>query len=157
MTRPRLVLVCGLLGAGKTTVAKELERAGLGIRLSPDEWLIAAGHDLSDENARDAVEAAQREVAGVLLAAGFSVILENGFWSADERARYLCLARDKGAMCDLHFCDAELSVLERRVADRNRGLPPAQQIDVGEIARWHAAFEAPDDREAQLFDSFHRH
>lgn len=37
MIRPRLSLVCGLMGAGKTTLARSLEREGKGIRLSPDE------------------------------------------------------------------------------------------------------------------------
>jgi predicted kinase len=81
------------MGAGKTTLARALEGEGRGIRLAPDEWIIAAGFDLNDAAAREAIEAEQRQLANSLLAAGFSVILENGLWSAADRLRYLALAR----------------------------------------------------------------
>jgi predicted kinase len=42
MTGARLILICGLPGSGKTTLAKELEPGVPAIRLSPDEWK----HDL---------------------------------------------------------------------------------------------------------------
>lgn len=33
-------LTVGLPGAGKTTLARELERAGGALRLTPDEWML---------------------------------------------------------------------------------------------------------------------
>jgi predicted kinase len=38
---PRLFLMCGLPGAGKTTRAKELEKEHHAVRLTPDDWLLA--------------------------------------------------------------------------------------------------------------------
>ncbi len=35
---PTLTLFCGLPGAGKSTLARRLEAAGRGVRLSTDEW-----------------------------------------------------------------------------------------------------------------------
>lgn len=157
MKCPRLTLVCGLMGAGKTTLARDLESHGLGIRLSPDEWLIAAGYALGDEAARDAVEDAQRRLARSLLETGFPVILENGFWSVTDRARYLAMAREAGALCDLHYCDVPLAVLEDRVMVRNQGLPASQRIDLALVVQWFAAFEPPQEDETRRFDAFYRH
>ncbi|MEP7216945.1 MAG: AAA family ATPase [Anaerolineaceae bacterium] len=39
----RLILVCGLPGAGKTTLARQLERQLPAIRLCCDEWLSELG------------------------------------------------------------------------------------------------------------------
>ena len=38
---PRLFLMCGLPGAGKTTRAKQLEEEHQAVRLTPDEWIAA--------------------------------------------------------------------------------------------------------------------
>lgn len=62
-----LHLVCGLPGSGKSTLARELEAAGQGLRLSPDEWLAALGFDLYDEDARERVERLQWSLGQRLL------------------------------------------------------------------------------------------
>ena len=37
----RLIIVCGLPGSGKTTLAKALESSLVAVRFSPDEWMDA--------------------------------------------------------------------------------------------------------------------
>ena len=74
-----LHLLCGLPGSGKSTLARRLEQDGAGLRLSPDDWMLALGFQLYDEAARARVEQLQWALAQHLLANGVSVILENGF------------------------------------------------------------------------------
>ena len=65
----RLVLVCGLPGAGKTTTALQLVAEQGGVRFSPDEWMHELGIDLLDQPARGRIEQLQWQVAQELLAA----------------------------------------------------------------------------------------
>ena len=57
--RRRLIIVCGLPGAGKTTLAKSLEQSLQAIRFSADEWMEALSLDLYNEESRGKIEALQ--------------------------------------------------------------------------------------------------
>src|SRR5437868_5202366 len=67
-TGPRLIIVCGLPGSGKTTHAKLLEAKLGAIRFSPDEWMDALSLDLYDEGKREKIEALQWRFGQELLA-----------------------------------------------------------------------------------------
>lgn len=139
-----LHLVCGLPGSGKSTLARELEAAGQGLRLSPDEWLATLGFDLYDEEARERVERLQWSLGQRLLAGGTSVILENGFWSRDERDAYRSPAASCGVGTRVHYLSAPIEELKRRIAARNTSLPPPQAaVDPDDLDAWSALFEPP--------------
>lgn len=53
MNKGTLILICGLPGAGKTTLAKKLAIERNAIRLCPDDWIIAILKDLNDIPERD--------------------------------------------------------------------------------------------------------
>lgn len=142
-----LHLICGLPGAGKSTLARQLETAGEGIRLSPDEWLLTLGSGLHDETMRERVERLQWSLGQQLLAGGVSVILENGFWSRAEREAYRSAALRQGAATRLHYLAVPIGELKRRVAARNRGLPAGEVVDPDDLDTWSALFEPPTDEE----------
>src|SRR3954467_11932695 len=83
--KARLILMCGLPGSGKTTLAKQLAQQMRAVRLSPDEWKHALGIDYYDEAARLRLEDQLWNLTQELLVLGQSVILENGFWAREER------------------------------------------------------------------------
>ena len=62
-----LVIVAGLPGSGKTTLAKRIERAGASVRLCPDEWMNDLGIDLHNECTRDRIESLQWKIGRRLL------------------------------------------------------------------------------------------
>ena len=74
-----LNLMCGMVGSGKTTLAREIERSRKAIRISPDEWILRLMRNSDDrvenERLRDIVEAIQWEIAKKLLLLGTNVIL----------------------------------------------------------------------------------
>jgi hypothetical protein len=142
--RATLHLVCGLPGAGKSTLALRLAEDTGAISFSPDVWLAALDFDGHDPAARDRVERLQWDVARTLLAAGTDVILEKGFWSRTERDRYRAEAAAAGAVTVLHFLDVPVHELKRRVAARNRDPACLFHVDPDTIDPWAASFEPPD-------------
>ena len=139
---PRMILMCGLPGAGKTTVARRLAAELGAVRLCPDEWLTDLGFDVFDESARDRVERRLWAHAEDLLAVQAVVILENGFWNRAERDEKRLRARALGAAIELRYLAAPSEELHRRVASRNHE-PGAAIISVETLNECIAAFEDP--------------
>jgi predicted kinase len=144
--------MCGLPGAGKTTLAKRLERELPAVRLCPDERLAKEGLDQFDEEARARIEHCQWDDAQDLLAAGTSVILENGFWGRAERDEKRLRARELGAGVELHYLAVPMAELEWRIAVRNR-VPGSVALTSEMIREWQGLFETPTQAEFDLFDS----
>jgi predicted kinase len=153
-TTPRLVLICGLPGAGKTTLARRLEHELPAVRLCPDEWLAGLGIDLFDEATRERLEALHWQLAQRLLRLGQSVILENGFWGRAERDARRLAARELGARVELRYLEVPPNELWRRIERRNTDPTwGAAPITREQLAAWERLFEAPDAAELALYDA----
>jgi predicted kinase len=150
----RLIIVCGLAGAGKTTVSKQLEADHPGtVRFCPDEWLMAFGIDVWDGPARAAIEAKQWELAQSLLTLGGRVIIEWGLWSRAERDVLLDWCRAHDVPVELRFLDVPLPTLIARVTARNMEAQwGSKPITPSVLAYWYDNFEAPDAEELALYD-----
>ena len=148
-TGPRLIIVCGLPGSGKTTLAKELEGRLRAIRFSPDEWMDALSLDVYDEERRGKIEALQWKFGQELLALGLTVIIEWGTWGRSERDTLRLGARALGAAVELHYLAAPADVLFDRIQRRRLENPP---IERDALSRWFEMFQIPTPEEMALFD-----
>lgn len=146
---PRLVIVCGLPGAGKTTVAKEMERDLRAVRLCPDEWMGELAIDLWDEARRTKIEAFQWKMGRRLLELGQTVIIEWGTWGRCERDALRIGAKALGAAVELHYVWASVEVLFERIQRRGIEDPP---ITREQVRQWADAFEVPTAEEMALYD-----
>lgn len=126
-----LHLISGLPCAGKTTYATRLRSETDGALFTLDEWLItlfgrysiaAVG---SDEHVRRVLACRDLiwRVASELLRRGVDVILDDGFFLRDHRARFAALAAASGALAAIHFVDTPLDVVRARLERRNLNLP----------------------------------
>ncbi|HMD06476.1 MAG TPA: AAA family ATPase [Candidatus Acidoferrum sp.] len=148
-TGPRLIIVCGLPGSGKTKLAKVLESKLHAVRFSPDEWMDALSLNLWDEERRGKIEALQWRFGQELLALGLVVIIEWGTWGRADRDTLRLGARALGAAVELQYVSAPADVLFERIQRRGMEKPPIER-DV--LSRWFEIFQVPTPEEMALFD-----
>ena len=143
MSGARLILTCGLPGAGKTTLAVKLAAYRNAVRLTKDEWLWSIGASPWDRSTGEKMEQELWRLAQEVLGLGLSVVLDFGLWARVEREEMRIVARGLGVGVELHYVDAPLEELWRRVELRNSAPPwNAAPIRRSDLEKWAAAFEA---------------
>ena len=146
---PRLIIVCGLPGSGKTTLARALENRVGAVRFCADDGMDVLSINLHDEEKREKIESLQWKMAQKLLALGQAVIIEWGTWGRSERDALRAGARALGAAVELHYLSAPVDVLFERIRSRSMEKPP---IDRDTVCRWLNMFQEPSAEEMALFD-----
>ncbi|GAB2463884.1 AAA family ATPase [Xylanimonas ulmi] len=150
-TRPRVVLMCGPAGAGKSTYARGLEAQGL-VRLSIDEAAWAAGHREQPlpEPVRDEFERQVQERLVSIVAAGGDVVVDLSFWSRRMREEYRALLAPLGVTPETVYLATPRQVALARVAARDGGTANDVRLDEATAARYFDHFEPPTPEEGPL-------
>jgi aminoglycoside phosphotransferase family enzyme/predicted kinase len=138
--KPCLVLVAGLPGSGKTTLANALAaRAGLHlIRTDVVRKELAAGHpreDLYTPEWDDRTYAAVLERAHQKIVEGGRVLIDANFRQDRRRQTFLEAARDWGVPAQLLICRASPEVVRRRLLHRTGDASDADWIVYQQVAR----------------------
>jgi predicted kinase len=154
MSEARLILTCGLPGAGKSALARQLAADRSALRLTKDEWLRALGSSPWDEPTRVKVEHELWRLAQEVLRLGVSVVLDFGLWARIERDEMRSAARGLGVGVELHYLDVPTDELWRRIQARNSQPPwDSHPIRRADLDGWLSLFQAPDAAELALFDA----
>ncbi|MFK0296312.1 AAA family ATPase [Streptomyces sp. NPDC090442] len=156
---PLAVLLVGLTGSGKTTVAQALARHGFA-RLSVDEEVHRLhgryGVDYPEhtyfERERPVVEAI-RERFVKELEAGNDVVLDHGLWRRNDRDAWRQAAREAGGHPLVVHLPTDREELLRRLAERNqREDANALTVTPEALDDFFARFDPPaDDEEAIVY------
>ncbi len=151
--RARLVLITGIPGSGKTTLATALAQSMPAARMCPDEWMIASGIDLWDGESRAEIERCQLGLALDLLRRGRHVIIEWGTWMRFERDAVRDAARSVGAEVELRCLSVDTDELWRRISERDaEGRFGTRSIQRHELGAWVATYQAPTPDELATYD-----
>jgi len=147
-TGARLVIVCGLPGSGKTTLAKHLESSLHAIRFSPDERLDALSLNLWDEEKREDRGAAVEVRTRTACARSYGDYRMRHLGRSERNALRLG-ARALGAAVELHYLCVPENVLFERIQRRGLESPPIKRDT---LSRWFDIFQVPTADEMALFD-----
>lgn len=152
-TPPTVHLLCGLSGAGKTTLARELEVSLPAVRFSLDEWMLRPypGLHYATEDYGSRAETCKNliwETALQVLRAGTDVVLDWNQWSRDRRAIWHGNASAAGFAVLLHHVATPLSTAIERTRRRTLAAEPCSHALTDDAVRHLAGiFEEPSETE----------
>ncbi|GHB03654.1 ATP/GTP-binding protein [Streptomyces tendae] len=156
---PRAILMSGLQGSGKTTLARALEAAGFR-RLCPDEEMFRRyghyGRDFPRGEFRVREAPVLKDIAlelQELLTAGHEVVVDHGFWTREERAQWAMTVMEAGGKPVLIYLPVPHEVRWDRIRKRNeQSLVDANSIEFSEedLLRHAGRFSPPTDDEPHI-------
>ncbi|KAM0414599.1 hypothetical protein ACHAPT_013560 [Fusarium lateritium] len=127
-SRPIVVMTCGIAGAGKSTLAKQIvNRFPNFIRLSGDE-IVHKTHglytiDYPEEKYEDYLDEAQEiliaELKRRLEEKEKDIVLDLSFWNKQYRDDYKSIIEGNGGRWVLIFLDADRELLWKRITQRS--------------------------------------
>ncbi|KAF7786433.1 hypothetical protein PRUB_a0994 [Pseudoalteromonas rubra] len=127
----RLILVCGPIGAGKTTYSISLCKEMGAVKFSIDPWVQTLfAKDMQSLDFSWMMERVSRchaqiwEVCEQILSLGGNVVLDLGFTTKTQRDLFVGKASELDIRAEIHYLDAQKDIRRKRVAKRNVEMDP---------------------------------
>ena len=154
--KPVCYIICGFLGAGKTTYSKKLAQETGALHLNADEWCMKLfSKDEYEKNWEDCFLKTMDflwQRGDELLKEGKSVIFDIGFWSKQSRDEAYKKASELGFLPVVHYVYAPDNILTERIAKRKGAIAENNIKNFDEIKK---LFEEPSDDEKYIkIDNF---
>lgn len=126
-SEPKLYLITGGTGAGKTTYARKLASEIGAVRFSIDDWMTTlfwmdSPDPISFDWAMERINRSETQIwetTRQILAQDLPVILDLGFTKASHRRKFYDLAKTASTETELHWVDVAPDERWRRVQSRN--------------------------------------
>ena len=152
LPRPVLHMVCGKIGAGKSTLTRQLAEAPATVLISEDAWLATLYpdeiHELPDYvRCAGRLKKAMAEHVAALLGAGVSVVLDFPANTVANRQWMRGIFEAAGAAHALHFLDVPDEICKARLRARNAsGIHPFETTDAQfDLISSHFAAPSPEE------------
>ena len=146
-------VICGFIGAGKTTFARKLEMETGAVRITKDEWVIKIfGNKItSDKNFEiydKSITKLATDIAFKILRSGGGVIIDEGFWVKSQRDDIKKKILEIGAKPIFYYVECPVEKLRERVVNRSKN-PPIDSFEIsGEMfVSYLKYWQAPDESE----------
>jgi predicted kinase len=153
--QPIAYIICGFIGAGKTTFARKLEKETGAIRITKDEWIIKIfGNKItSDKNFekydKNITELAT-DIAFKILKAGKDVIIDDGFWVKSQRDDIKKKISEVGAKPILYYVECPVEKMRERVVTRSK-IPPEDSFEIsGEMFDSYLKYWQPPEEDEEF-------
>lgn len=154
----KVILICGKIGSGKSTYAKQLAQQLNAVNISQDELMLGLfGAEMYGEEPEKyekygaRVEAYVKRKAGEAAKAGAVVICENGFWSRAERDALRRFYADLEVSCELHYMDTPEEVRFKNIRCRNEAIRQNKShFYITKDEDINHFFETPDEDEVDV-------
>ena len=150
LTKTPVTVITGFLGAGKTTLARELEMTLPAVRFTLDAWMIRLYPELGIDclsyglRAETCKQLIWDSALGTLRA-DTDVVLDWNQWSRARRAEWATAARAAGFNVLLHHITAPLEIATERAARRAaEGTPGAHVLTAAGVRHLAGLFEDPN-------------
>jgi predicted kinase len=145
---PTLYLLCGKIGAGKTTLARSLASRPATLLVSEDHWTSHLfADDLKTIEDYGRLSARLRAAMGPhivdILRHGLSVVLDFPANTVRQRSWMRSLITDANAAHELHWLDIPDAVCMERLRNRNAGGEHPFQVSDAEYAQFTSYFVPP--------------
>jgi predicted kinase len=150
--RPVAYVICGFIGAGKTTFARKLEKETGAVRITKDEWVIKKfGNKITADKNFETYDSHITEVtrtyALTLLKAGTDVIIDEGFWTKSQRNDIKKKILDIGAKPILYYVECPVEKMRERVVVRSNA-PPEDSFEItGEMYDGYLKYWEPPEKD----------
>ena len=123
--KPIAHLICGFIGAGKTTFSKKLQKETRALRFTKDEWIIKIfGNDPSSIDQFDKYDERVKElsfdVAFECLKAGNDIIIDDGLWIRGDRNKMRKRVEKVGATPVFYYLKCSFDTMKKRTLNRNK-------------------------------------
>lgn len=154
----KVIMICGKICCGKSTYAHTLRMQHKGVILSADEIMLALLPPYLGDKHEEYVHKTQTYLFNKsveIVESGIDVILDWGFWGADDRQRAKQFFAGHNIECELHFLSLSDEEWHGRIAKRNSavaaGDPGAYFVDENLAEKCLSRFEAPRPEEVDLW------
>jgi predicted kinase len=151
--QPTVYLICGFIGAGKTTFSKKLEKGTGAVRITKDEWLI---HIFGNTPVKDNYAEYDSRICEIatniafeFVARGVDVIIDEGFWSKEQRAEMVKRVESAGAKPVVYYVESPVELMRARTLIRSKN-PTKDSFEISEemfdgyLKYWQAPDESED-------------